>query len=259
MLQSDIQSGINRATVAFENGASLKSNIDLLSAELLNAGQRQIELRAMRRGYVEMLSAFIGREITEETVFQKPEIIPTSSTINRPELALFETQKKGFDIQDKLLTNQNLPRVSLFLQGGYGRPSLNFLSNDFSPYAIGGVRLSWNISGLYTHRKQKKNIEINRNSVDVQRDLFLFNTNLTLTQQDSEIAKLRELMASDCEIIELRESVKRSTESQLENGTATANDYIQHVNAEDQARQNLVLHEIQLLMALYNHKTTSGN
>lgn len=259
LLQSDIQSGINRATVAFENGASLKSNIDLLSAELLNAGQRQIELRAMRRGYVEMLSAFIGREITEETVFQKPEIIPTSSTINRPELALFETQKKGFDIQDKLLTNQNLPRVSLFLQGGYGRPSLNFLSNDFSPYAIGGVRLSWNISGLYTHRKQKKNIEINRNSVDVQRDLFLFNTNLTLTQQDSEIAKLRELMASDCEIIELRESVKRSTESQLENGTATANDYIQHVNAEDQARQNLVLHEIQLLMALYNHKTTSGN
>ena len=47
--------------------------------------------------------------------------------------------------------------------------------------------------------------------------------------------------------------------TQLENGTATTNDYLIAVNAEAQARQNLILHEIQLIMYQYNAKTTTGN
>ena len=53
--------------------------------------------------------------------------------------------------------------------------------------------------------------------------------------------------------------VQNATQTQLENGTATTNDYLIAVNAEAQARQNLILHEIQLIMYQYNAKTTTGN
>lgn len=133
------------------------------------------------------------------------------------------------------------------------------MSNDFSFYYIGGIRLSWNISGLYTYRKQKKDLILKKESIDVQQDLFLFNTNLALTQKNAEIIKLKRLIESDYEIIKLRESVKNRTKNQLENGTATASDYILQINAEDRARNSLLLHEIQLLMTQYNYKITSGN
>ncbi|MDO4726014.1 MAG: TolC family protein [Porphyromonadaceae bacterium] len=259
LLKTDIQNGIEKTNSAIINGITLKSSADILKVELLNTNQKIIELKAMRKGYADMLSLLINYEISETTQFERPKVLAISSTINRPELNLFETQKNALNIQERLLNNRNIPHVNLFLQGGYGKPGLNFLSNDFSFYYIGGIRLSWNISGLYTYRKQKKDLILKKESIDVQQDLFLFNTNLALTQKNAEIIKLKRLIESDYEIIKLRESVKNRTKNQLENGTATASDYILQINAEDRARNSLLLHEIQLLMTQYNYKITSGN
>jgi hypothetical protein len=63
----------------------------------------------------------------------------------------------------------------------------------------------------------------------------------------------------DDAIINLRESVKKASAAQLENGVLSAHDYITEVNAEDQARQNRILHEMQLLQAQYNYQDTMGN
>ncbi|WP_298647395.1 TolC family protein [uncultured Proteiniphilum sp.] len=259
LLKKDIRTGIDRSIVAVENGVAFKSDVDILKAELLKSDQRTIELKAVRKGYTDMLSLFINQKITDDAVFEKPAVVPLSTVINRPELNLFEKQRTVLDVRDRLITSKNIPQVNLFLQGGYGRPGLNFLSNDFDTYYMGGIRLSWNITGLYTLREERKNISVNRSMIDVQQDLFMFNTNLALSQQDSEITKLRELVGTDEEIILLRENVSLATKHQLEQGTATANDYIICLNAQDQARQNLLLHQIQLLMVQYNHKSTTGN
>jgi hypothetical protein len=95
--------------------------------------------------------------------------------------------------------------------------------------------------------------------MDVQKETFLFNTNLAVKQQFNEVAKIESLIKTDAEIIELRENIKTTAQSQLANGVISANDYVTFVNAEDQARQNLLLHQTQLLMVLYNNKTTTGN
>jgi hypothetical protein len=92
-----------------------------------------------------------------------------------------------------------------------------------------------------------------------QRNTFLFNTNLTLQQQNADIERYRQLIKSDDEIIKLRDSVKQTSAVQLQNGVITANDYLLDINAEAQARQDRVLHQVQLLMSQYDHKTTSGN
>lgn len=259
LVKKDIQSGIERAEVAVRNGVALRNTADNLKAELLKTKQRATELQATRKGYADMLSIFIGQKIDEHTVFEKPFPPTVSNEINRPEIELFNLQNRAFDLHNRLITNKNLPRLSLFLQGGFGKPALNMFSNNFDPYYLTGVRLSWNLSGFYTAQNERKQVATNQANIKLQQETFLFNTNLALSQQRAEISKMQELIADDSEIIKLREKVKNTTKTALENDTATTNDYLIAVNAEAQARQNLILHEIQLIMYQYNAKTTAGN
>ncbi len=260
LLKKDIESGLAKTNTAIANGTALKSNADNLKAEMLKADQHIIELNANRKAFLKMLSRFIDEQINDNVVLQAPESsLPEKGNLNRPELKLFDLQKETFDVQDKLITSKTLPRFSLFIQGGIGRPALNFLSNDFNTYYIGGLRLNWNLSSIYTSGKEKKILGLKRNALDVQKEVFVFNTNMVLEQQSSEVEKVQSLINTDNDIIVLRADIKNATKNQLEHGTATANDYITAANAEDQARQNLLIHQIQLLMAQYEYQTTSGN
>ena len=194
-------------------------------------------------------------------LFLKNHQIPSRISENepgRPEIKLFADQNKLLDQQTKIIQAGNQPKASLFLQGGYGRPSLNLLKNQFDFYYIGGVRFNWSLSGLYTRKKENQLVAINKKGVDIQKEIFLLNTNTQLQQQQSEIDKLKQLIVSDDEIINLREQVKEAAKAQLENGVITANDYLREVNAEDQARQTLITHQIQLLQAQINYQTISG-
>jgi outer membrane protein TolC len=259
LLKKDIQSGIDKTSAALANGTALKSNVNMLKAELLKAGQRMTELQTNRKGYSDMLGLLINKPLTEQIVLETPVSKNNTQTINRPELRLFDAQKKIFSVQDKLITARSIPRLNLFLQSGFGKPALNMLNPDLDFYYIGGLRLSWNLSNLYTFKKDKKTLLINQDLVEIQRQTFLFNTQLSLAQQQAEQNKLVELIKADDEIIALRSSIKSTANTQLENGTITVIDYVAYVNAEDQAKQNQLLHQIQLLMTQYTTQTLSGN
>ena len=257
--QKDLAAGIAKTEASIANGTALQSAKDILDAELLNAKQQYIELSSTKKGYQEMLSLFIGEKITESTSLETPAFSGLSEEIVRPELALFQSQKKSLMIQEELINNRNIPQLNLFFQGGYGRPALNFLSNDFDLFYLGGLRLNWSISKYYTSSREKEILRLNQRGIDLQQETFELNTRIALSQQEQEISKYYQLMASDEQIIALRERVQATAGSQLEYGTLTSNDYLTYVNAADQARQNLALHQIQLLLAQSNYQLTSGN
>ena len=259
ILKKDIQSALDKTNAAIANGIALKSNADLLNAEMLKMNQRITELESNRKGYADMLSLFINQPVNETTVLEKPEAPVQSASFNRPELKIYDLSKKSLDIQRKLVTSNVLPHLHLFFQGGLGRPALNMLSNDLKGYYIGGIRLNWNIGGFYTYGKERSLLVLRQNSLDVQKDIFLFNTNITMRQESSDISKLEALISTDNEIVVLRERIKNTTKNQLENGTATTYDYLADLNAEATARQNKTLHELQLLMAQYSYQVTTGN
>lgn len=259
LLKADIQLGLKKTEAAIANGTAFKSSADVLKAEILNADQRTTELTAARTAYADMLSLFINRPLLADVKLEKPVALVVSAEINRPEITLYEYQNKTVDAQYKMLTARNLPKLNLFVQGGYGRPALNMLSNDFESYYIGGIRLNWSLSGLYTMKKDKALLDISRRNIAVQKETFLFNTNYTLKQQSAEVNKYSQLLASDDQIVALRTNVKNTASVQLENGVINTNDYLREVNAEDEARQNKIVHEIQLLMAQYAQQTTTGN
>ncbi len=99
-----------------------------------------------------MLSVLAGESLDRSMVFVKPtpddELI--SPVINRPELQMFNAQEAAVETQKLLLKARNMPKLGAFAQGGYGKPGLNMFDNDFSPYFLGGIRLSWNFGNLYT-------------------------------------------------------------------------------------------------------------
>jgi outer membrane protein TolC len=260
LLLKDLKTGISTNSIAIGNGAAMSNSALYLQAEELRAQQNLISLSAKKEAFSQMLALFIGEDkINEQTELMKPRPHRPSSQIVRPELDLFKLQGKALQAQDRLITAKNLPKFNLFFQGGAGRPALNMLSNEFNLYYIGGARLSWNIGGFYTYKKERKINALNQDGIALQKDLFLFNTKIQLKEQEQEILKSQALMQSDQEIVKLQEDIAQSTQLQLAEGSATSTDYILALNARDKAQQNLLLHEVQLLMAQYQHLTNSGN
>ncbi len=260
LIKADLNNGIKKVEAQVNNGVAFRSNLNVLKAELLKAEQRIIELRSTRKGFMDVLGLFLGQSLPEDQQLEKPVVnaVPVDVEIQRPEMKLFSAQEKLLGGQFSLIDAKNRPKASLFFQGGYGRPGLNFLNNEFDLFYTTGVRLNWSFGGLYLQKREKKIIELSQKIINNQKDVFLLNTHTQLKQQQSEIDKMVKLISTDREIIGLRISVKEAAKAQLENGVITANDYLREVNAEDQARQSLILHEVQLLQARINYQTVLG-
>jgi outer membrane protein TolC len=258
LLKKDLQLGVEKAKALVANGTGFKSSLNVLKAELLKVNQKSTELKYTRKGYVDVMSLFIRKKLTEDVVLLKPVKPVMQDGLRRPELGLYEKQRESLDVKEGAIAARNLPKVNLFLQGGVGRPALNMLNDAIEPFAMGGLRISWPLSGFYTRKKEKAILDINRKEIDLQKESFLLNTDFTVKQQEAEIDKQADLLRSDDEIIALRTSIKEASAAQLENGVINTSDYLREVNAEDQARQSKIMHEIQLLMGLYNKQTTTG-
>jgi outer membrane protein TolC len=261
LVKKDIETSLLKMESAIRNGTAFRTNADILLAELLKTDQRAVELKAARQSYLDMLGMFIRQSLNENTELQKPQplVIQSELIISRPEISLYNYQSQFYAAQQQVTNTRVVPRVSLFAQGGYGRPGLNMLLNEFDTYYLAGIRFSWNLGGYYNANRDKQILDLNLESVNKQKETFLFNTQLSLQQQNNELGKLRELIQIDEKLIELRTRIKDTAKSQLDNGVITANDYLRELNAEDQAKQNLSVHHIQLLMTQYLQQVTTGN
>ncbi len=261
LLKEDLKTSLSKAESSIRNGTAFKTNADILQAEILKTDQRAIEMKAARKGYLDMLGYFINQNLGETAVLERPLDVSFEKTasIKRPELTLYQFQSDLLGAQYKSGTTRNVPKLGFFVQGGYGKPGLNVLNNQFSTYYLGGFRMNWSLSGFYNSKRDKQLLDVNTQFVNSQKDVFVFNTNLTLKQQSQEVDKLQDLIAVDNQIIELRTRITNTSKSQHENGVISTSDFLRELNAEDTAKQNLLLHQVQLMLAQYNYQTTSGN
>jgi len=133
------------------------------------------------------------------------------------------------------------------------------IKNEFDFYYIAGVRLQWNLSPLYSLSNRKQLLQLQGESLSADRKAFLMSTELDLTQQQTQISKLQRLMEQDQESVALRHSVAQAAQVQLDNGVITTHEYLQKVNAENLAKQTLLLHEIQLLQAQENQHLVTND
>ena len=248
-----LESQLKKAEVALKNGTTLPSNVDELKAEILRVTMQNTEYQASQATYLQILSTFIGKELTSTSNLVQPtpqsQSQSVSTDIFRPELKGFQLQESLLKAQEKQLNSECIPKFSAFFQGGYGRPTLNMLSNQADFYYITGLRLQWNLSPLYNFSSKRHILRLNRESLTADRQAFLLNTKLELTQQSQQLKKLQKLIEQDETSVTLRQSVAKAAEVQLDNGVITTHEYLQKVNAWHLAQQTLSLHKIQLLQA----------
>lgn len=243
-----------------KGGTAATSDFDNVRAERLSVAQQNESLKSQRQMLQRMLSVFCGIEVSNP---EKPAAVETSaSASNRPEIRLFDNQLKLAEVQEKALNTKLRPTLGLYAQGYYGYPGLNMfedmISRKWSLNGIVGIKLSWNVGALYTHKNDKAKLKAQRELIENAREVFLFNNNMEQIQQTENVSRYRTMMQGDDEIIALRTNVRKAAESKLAHGIIDVNSLLREINNENAAKTQQAIHEIDMLKEMYNLKYTNN-
>lgn len=250
----------NKLAAMVKSGTAATSDLDNIKAERLSAEQQYTSLKAEQQMLQHILTTFCGIKV--ENV-QKP--TPVSIDIltnNRPELQLFNSKLKLSEAQEKALNTRLHPTLALFAQGYYGYPGMNMF-NDMIEHkwrlnGIVGVKLSWNVGALYTRKNDKARLRLQRELIENERKVFLFNNSMEQIRQNSNINRFKTMMQTDKEIIALRTNVRKAAESKLLHGIIDVNSLLREINNENAAKVQWAIHEIDMLKEMYNLKYTNN-
>ena len=260
-LQSLLDANEKKLLSMVSGGTAAESDYLNVKAERLNVAQQLTGIEAQRQAVVRMLEAFCGIEINSP---QKPDSLLNydQESNQRPELKAIDAQLRLSDAQEKALDAALKPKLGVFAQGYYGYPGYNMFEDmmrrQSSWNGMIGARLTWNIAPLYTRKNDKAKIQLQRETAESNRAVFTFNNNLEQIQQHENILRYRKLMADDEEIIALRTSIRKAAESKLSHGIIDVNDLVKEINAENVAKIQQTVHEIEMLKEIYDLKYTTN-
>lgn len=260
ILERSLERNAGQVQACIDNGTAYRADLDMVRVSMLNCEQQKEGLLSDRAAYLEMLERLIGTSLEGQELVEPDcdAACPDAAAVTRPELALYDAQRRQNEAQLRQLDSKILPKFSLSLQGGIGRPGLNMLDSSFQPYYIAGIRMSWDLGALYTRRDEKQKLDVQLRTIESDRETFLFNTGISALQLRSSIDKARRLLEKDGEIIALQESIRAAGEEQYRNGTISMTDLMKRIDDEYDARVAESIHRIQLLMAVYDYKNCVG-
>ena len=170
-----IEAQQSRLSSAVENGIMLPGALKELEVETLKLSTAIAQTQSDISALMKSLGALIGQPIPSTTVLQLPEQLAAyadTTNIQRTELAFFEAQKAQILAGSELVEAQTKPKLGAFLQAGLGVPNpLNFFDNSISPFAIGGLRLSWDIIDWQQSERNLQKLQLQAQLVDNQKKL----------------------------------------------------------------------------------------
>ena len=159
-------------------------NRDIMQSEILKVEQNLDEINTINQSNLKILKQYTGQNFTNETIFEFPEInINLTDSCQSPQISLLEIQSQKCSILDKQISATRKPQIYAFGQGGYGRPGLNMLSDEFSPYFIVGAKFSWRIYDWNNAKRNRQINEINKQSIEINKQ----NTQLAINAQKENI------------------------------------------------------------------------
>lgn len=253
------ETNLSRLQAMLRNGTAMQSDVDMVEAQLLGLKQQIATATAAASGYRQVLSTFTGLQLANEDFILPAAHIPTPIN-NRPELMLFQAKERLNTAGQSVVKASIMPKVGFFAQSYYGYPGIDYfkamLNRDMTFNIVAGIKVSWNIDGLYTRKNQLNKIANANRQVNVERQTFLLNTRMQSEQQLSEIRGLEAVMSEDARIVQLRGNVRKAAESQLRNGIIDATALTTKINDETQALLMQAYHNIKYIQAVYALKDT---
>ena len=244
---------------AVHDGILQESDLDYIKIEILKSQQQIDELNISYKSGILELSELTNKNLNDSLVIEIPALeITDMGTFQRAELKGLDAQKTSLDFSDKLYKSQRIPHIYAFSEGGYGRPGLNMLKNDFELFYLIGLSLKWPIWDW----NQTSN---NRQSLLIQKDMFNSrklalekNLRISLYNSQARINQLEKSLISDSNILVLRINITNHSSFKLDQGVIAVPDYINDLDAETQSRIQLQSHKIQLVQEKANYLTIKG-
>lgn len=263
---ADLEARLRETETRVRDGAALPSDAAAVEATLLQRRQDAAAVRADRKAALARLAKVTGEAIGDDDVLALPETAAAVADARRapeelrqrPEYAQFSRSRDRIAQQQSAASAQDVPRVSAFARVGYGRPGLNFISDQPETYGLGGVQLQWKAWTWGTTGREREALALQQQIVDADQAAFTQSVSEAIEGDLATIDRLRDTLATDDRIVALRESIDRSTKARLDEGVVTAADYLDR-NAELlQARFNRAGHEVELAQASARFLTTVG-
>ena len=255
-----LSSNLQRLESMVRNGTAMQSDADMIEAQCLTLKQSMAEARNAMKGYRDVLSVYIGEELGEQTLICPVAEMPQSAESERPELILFDKRVENNMARMKAINASVMPHIGFFTQAYYGYTGYNYFESmtnrNLSFNIMAGVRLNWNMESLYTKDSKRRKLMLSSDMINADKEKFLFNSRIQSARENSEIEAIRDVIKEDSRIVELRQNVRRSAESQLQNGIIDATALLSKINDENQAKLNSAYHNIQLIQNIYKLKNT---
>ncbi len=243
-----------------ENGVTLRSDVDVLTSERIKLEQQLAENEFRKTSFLKILSDLTGNQIDDSTEFILPvQSAELSENLLRPELQLFDLRKEQLAVGMKVIESKRMPKAMGFATLGYGNPpGSNFFKNEFAGYYVVGASIKWNIFDWNKAKNEKQINTFQQNIIENRKNDLADNLKRLLEAKNSEIESLRSLIKSDTVLITLKKRITAAAESKYQNGTITATEYLNELDAERQSVINYEIHKINLSMAGIQYLNISG-
>jgi outer membrane protein TolC len=243
-----LQGRIAQVEAGVEYGILLPGELKRLQAEQLRLQSEIEQVNGKTDALREGLSVLLGRPVPEAVQFELPgqEAELLQAKLQRPELKLFEQQQQQVMAGLAGIEADQRPTVGAFLQAGLGAPNpLNFFDNSLSPFAMGGVRFSWNFVDWGKADRSQQLLSLQQEMIGQRRAAFTTQIEQQDVQLRTEMLSLNRLITRGEEITQLQKEVLQQIEAQLREGTAVAADYITQSAAVRQAQLNVERYRLQ--------------
>jgi outer membrane protein TolC len=262
---ADLETRLRETDARARDGAALQADSAAVEATLLQRRQDASQIGADRRAALARLSRLTGQSIGESDTLALPDLNDAVAraraapdTRARPEYDQFARTRDRLARQQDVAAAQEKPRVSAYGKFGYGKPGLNFISNQFESYGLGGVRIQWNAWTWGSAGREREALAIQQQVVTADEEAFT-KTIAEANDADLEtIDRLRDAIALDDRIVTLREQVERSAQVRFQEAVVTASEYLDRSTELLQARFARAGHQVELAQANARLLTTLG-
>lgn len=235
---------------AVEEGVALSSELTKIEVKILELEAQQENVQYQIKAFLATLEDYLGKSLATEVQLVFPSFPGTITIpeIQRPEQRLFQLQSEQVLANSGMVDVRRKPQLSAFAQAGVGYPNpLNLFDNSVAPYGIIGLQFNWKITDWKRDQMDKTILSLQAQKIKNAQATFEFNLQKQEAGYRATIQRLQAQLAKDDQIASLQADILQQLAVQLEEGVITASDYIIQVNAELKARQNMLIHQAEIL------------
>lgn len=259
--RADLLARVGAMEGAVEAGAKTAADLERLRVQVLRLDGEIEKAGIDIRGFFAMLSALTGKVYVEDTPLLAPE--PPSGdwkeAVSRPELQLLTLQQQQVAAVRTLTEARRKPQVSAFVQTGVGYPNpLNFFEDQLSPFALGGIQLSWKIPDRAQILRDQELLDIQDQLLENRKAQFIQTIDQLDAKFQEDFAALQVTMRQYEAIAIRQEAIRRESAAQVELGTLSVTEYLRDVQAALQTALQLETCRIQLRQLYADFLTIKG-